>query len=346
MSIRYSKPSADVAGESFAYLEKDAEIAGRQRRLAAALNDCPQRESCIVCESPLRTAQHFKHRVTDYVVCGTCRHVQTRALPPAGYPRHTEEGVSFNQIYPPLDAAAFDSRRDRIYRPKLNWVLDCHAALGRSREELLRSRWTEIGSGAGYFLDALRICGAQNICGLEEDAELVRRANQKAGAEVAICYQDSLADSVARYQADIYAAFFVLEHVTDTRRFFAELGRRPSGTVFVFAVPVFGFAALLEAACTDYAARQLDSVVHTQLFTDASIKYCLDSAGYRIAAQWVFGQDSADLSRMMLAKIGRGYPPDFVNEARKNFAAIQDSLQQVIDRNFWADSRHIVAVKA
>lgn len=343
MKTDFSKPSADIAMEADAWQSRDQEILERQRVVSRHLADAPAREKCLLCEVNLKGLRLYRHRQTDYVFCGYCGHLQTRAQLPAGYP-HAFAGNGFEAIYPRLDEQAYVSRRERIYMPKLDWALSRMTEAGGNVKKALKSSWMEIGCGAGYFLNALLAKGVRNVHGLDENADLVAAANEHCGDGCAQMTRDLFAD-IEACDADILAAFFVLEHVEDACRFWRIMSGKPSGTVFLFAVPTFGLSTALEGALDSFAARNLDSVIHTQLYTDRSIDYALNMAGYDKAAEWLFGQDAQDLCRLLARSTSPAMDGTVGQELTAKFSKLIDPLQSVVDHARFCDARHILAVK-
>lgn len=345
MKIDFSKPSEDIAIENLKLLNNNDSLLSRQQRILKTLAKYPQRSICLICSYSLKNAAVFKHRNIDYYFCPVCNHIQSKPQPPQEYPIKLKGGISFDQIYPKLDIKEYEHRKNRIYRPKLDWILDCSQELGLERKEMINMKWFELGCGAGYFLDALADVGANYFSGVDSDIKLVNIANKMLPSPSVRQFQGSLAEVVNTNHADIYVAFFVLEHIEDTKLFLKAMYRRSAGTIFIFSVPVFGFASILESGSNCFFARSLDSVIHTQLYTDRSIKYCLKQAGYKIIAQWIFGQDSADLLRMLLITLKDKYPKLLLNDIKTKLKRVQDPIQQVLDINFMSDARHIIAVK-
>jgi 2-polyprenyl-3-methyl-5-hydroxy-6-metoxy-1,4-benzoquinol methylase len=343
--IDFSKPLGDVSKESSKHFDNNEVLLDRQRQISERLNFCEMRPKCVVCEHSLLGVASFKHRFIDYVKCSFCGHIQSKAQPPEGYPTRLENGLTFSQIYPELTAEEYESRKKRIYTPKLEWALNCHQDLRLNKEELLKSTWLELGCGAGYFLGALADVGVKNFLGLENDLGLMNIANKILKKNAVRHFQNSLAKAVSEYRADIYVAFFVLEHIEDTKCFFEAMRKQRKGTILFFSVPTYGFGTILESAFNHYFARSLDSVVHTQLFTDSSIKYCLDHADYEMVAQWIFGQDSNDLLRMIITSLEGNYPEPLYHTIYQKIMALQDPIQNIIDKHQLADSRHILAIK-
>jgi 2-polyprenyl-3-methyl-5-hydroxy-6-metoxy-1,4-benzoquinol methylase len=343
MSERFSKPSGDIQTESAQRYIDDAALIGAKRALATKLLECADRGSCLVCGNSLKGAESFQHRTIRYVRCRVCRHIQSQKLPSNSF--LDAIGVEYKQAYPTLSPEQYESRKQRIYRPKLDFVLDSCADLGRTRKDLLDAKWLEIGCGSGYFLSALRDVGVREFRGLDYDAQLVADANKHLGGELVELTKTPVSELVAGVDADVIAAFFVLEHIDDTQRFLANLARQPKGTVFVFSVPTWGLATLLETAFGHHYARILDEVFHVQIFTDASIDFCLRASGFRKVSEWVFGQDALDLVRALVTALRDKLSPALLDEVRTALTALQDPLQHVFDRGRVADSRHVIAVK-
>jgi len=343
MKTDYSKPSGDIALETGDWQRRDRETLERQRRVSAHLAISEGRSACLLCGDGLTGAEPYRHREVDYLICRTCGHLQTRAQLPAGYP-HTVAGAGFETVYPRLDRQAFVSRRDRIYTPKLDWALSRIAEAGSSAEQALTGSWLELGCGGGYFLDALRARGCRDFLGLDENEALVAAANEACGAGSARHTADMIGDLMAS-RARHVAAFFVLEHLEEAARFWQVMAGKPTGTVFLFAVPSLGLATLLEGALDGFAARNLDSVLHTQLYTDRSIDFALQRAGYDKVAEWLFGQDASDLCRLLASRIAPAAGEAMGARFADDLARLVDPLQAAIDRARLCDARHILAVK-
>jgi hypothetical protein len=348
MITTYSKPSGDIGKEMAELSRSEREAYERQIRLARYLAGYPVRKRCIVCAEPLTRADEnrFLHRGIPFLLCPRCHHVQTEVEPPPEYP-HGLEGreAAFHRIYPPLGRAAYLDRRRRIYEPKLEWILQSLEGLGTPRSEALRKRWIEIGSGSGAFLSALAEVGVTKLRGLEADEELNRQGAPFVPEGAAVHWSGTFAEGLAANPADIYCSFFVLEHLPDCVPVWEALRKLQKGTVFAFSVPVFGLSCLIENAGSHRYARNLDGVVHSALFTDRSIKEGMRSAGFEIAAEWIFGQDIADWERAMASglTVNRGHP--LARSMAKAIGDIGDAVQAIVDRARLSDQRHLLAVK-
>ncbi len=343
MRSDYSKPSADIALETRGWTSREQETLAFQRTVSQHLQDAPAREECLLCASSLAAAERIRHRGIDYRFCTVCGHLQSAARLPPGYP-WSIAASGFETVYPALDAKAFASRRDRIYLPKLEWALARLEEAGISREEALASSWLELGCGGGYFLGALQRSGVTDLLGLDENESLVNNARNVVGEQAARCTRDMTAELSAS-QARIIVAFFVLEHLENASEFLQLLANKPAGTIFLMAVPTFGLSTLLEAAFDGYAARNLDSVVHTQLYTDRSLDYAAAVAGYEKVAEWLFGQDAADLCRVLVNRVGESCSKGMRAVLEGQLAELVDPLQAVIDKSRLCDARHLLLIK-
>jgi len=339
MLTEYSKPPTDVATHTARLVADNDELLARQRRIARGLSTAPRRNVCMLCEAPLRGAARFSHRGVSYCVCSHCGHIQCAVEPRQGYPYDEQD---FADIYRPVDASAYSARTERIYVPKLDWML--RAALALGLDDLLERAWVELGSGAGHFVSAAHARGGRNVTGLEAEPALVEQAVAKLGSPLVHHFSGTLAEAVRKNPADVYVAWFVLEHCTELREFIDAMREKPSGTIFAFSVPAFGFAALLEGAFGEHYARSLDSVLHVQLFTDRSIEYAMRRSGYEIRAEWLFGQDADDLFRAIVARDGQNNKAA-LQPMLDGLTAALPGIQNAIDRARLSDSRHVLAVR-
>lgn len=343
MKSDYSKPSADIALETRGWTSREQSTLALQRKISLHLQDAPAREDCILCASSLAAAERIRHRGVDYRSCTVCGHLQSAARLPPGYP-WSIAGSGFETVYPPLDVEAHASRRDRIYLPKLEWALARLEEVGIGREEALASSWLELGCGGGYFLDALRRSGVTDLLGLDENESLVNNARSVVGEEAVRCTHDMTAE-LSISPARIIVAFFVLEHLENAREFWQLMAMKPAGSIFLMAVPAFGLSTLLEAAFDGYAARNLDSVVHTQLYTDRSLDHAIAASGYEKIAEWLFGQDAADLCRVLANRVGEGCSDGMRAVLERQLVELVDPLQATIDKSRLCDARHLLLVK-
>lgn len=345
MKQKFSKPQKDISIEARNLSVESAELYKRRYAVSEKLLHSPDRKECIVCLTGLEKSEDsFLHRKIPYLVCPCCGHIQTKVKPPAGYP-YTDQEISFANVYPELDIKDYNSRVERIYKPKLDWVIESLTDLQIDKHDLFSRKWLDIGAGAGYFLKALQDEGAKNINGTEADNVLVNRANDVLKEIIVNENKYSLSNIIQSCDADVYSAFFVLEHSNEINQFLKTLKNKPKGTIFVFSVPVYGFSCLIESVFKESFARNLDNVIHTQLYTDKSIEYAMNVAGFEITHEWIFGQDAMDLTRCLAEQLSKSYSANISKEILMKIHELQELLQCSLDKLKFSDQRHVIAVK-
>ncbi len=333
----FSKPLKDVALENTEWQKNDKENKQRQDAFLRSLQGTTKRTRCLLCDTPLPVAS-FLHRQTRYLLCEECGHIQSEQVV------SSSSKVNFSTTYPLLDKDAWQSRCQRIYQPKLEWILRQLRQERLLQGDPVDASWFEIGVGAGYFLGALHEAGIAAYGGIEANPELAKRVQEKFGQEKVICGQD-IASAIQNSTAQIYTAFFVLEHLEEQKILIDALKAKPEGTVFVFSVPTFGLTPVLDAIFTENAAKCLDGAVHRQLFTEKSIDYLLHSMGYRPVAQWLFGQDAIALTHTLLSQAQRIFNDSLYLQFKSKSECLLNDMQKVIDKHFLCDARHILAIR-
>ncbi len=344
MQKKFSKTSKDILLESKNWSKDESKILKNQTLISQHLNNQPFRNNCLLCRKVAPKERDFLHRNVEYFMCSKCNHIQTLRLPPDDYP-HKHLGKGFETIYPKLSKSSFQSRRDRIYLPKLEWIISVLEDQNLIQNKFEFVEWLELGCGAGYFLNALQSKGIEKIKGFDENSLLVKEANRQCTNKVAFITKD-IFQELDKASSNIVCAFFVLEHINNGNDIWKKLSSMPKGTIFVFSVPTFSFSTVLECGIDDIAARNLDNVLHTQIYTDQSIDYCLEEYGFKKCAEWLFGQDSQELCSMILKKIKPNINSKLFNKVSSQFERLIDPIQEIIDKSRFCDARHIIAIKS
>ncbi|MGD9078000.1 MAG: methyltransferase domain-containing protein [Desulfobacterales bacterium] len=340
MRVDYSKSSKAIEKASLYRVLKDHELSKRQIHESMDLLKFNNRKECVLCGNALR-GENFYHRNIPFVVCDTCKHIQTKTNPPSNYPR-----TKFSSVYLEISEKDYQDRKKRVYKPKLDWIINCLSDHDYPKDRISKMQWTEIGAGAGYFLSSLLDAGLRNIKGFDADKKLVQVARDYVPEKYIMHYEGNLSEAMDLFPSDIYTAFFVLEHISDAKNFFIKLKTLPKGTIFIFSVPVFGLSCLFENIFENNYARNLDCVLHTQLYTDDSIKFAMKKAGFKIIAKWIFGQDAEDIIRFILKDITPKFSLKIVDEIQNDLYGLQDSMQNCFDKLNLSDQRHIIAIKS
>lgn len=345
MKIEFSKSIKDIGEESADLISMEKRLVDSLKRVNLLLTKCPLRKFCVLCGKKLVKMESFEHRSTEFKVCSNCDHRQSAAQPTKEFETAAMAELGYDEIYPRLDRVEYISRRDRIYKPKLMWLVNALNSEGYENFQLKDKQWFELGAGSGYFLSSLQQYGVSKISGVDASKNMVSVANEMVGNGYVTYATTSAAETIRNNNADVYCAFFVLEHLNDTLEVLNALAEKPIGTIFVFSVPVFGLITAFESVLDGHAARNLDGMTHTQVYTDKSICFALEKIGFEPISQWVFGQDAQDLYRFLSVNLKIRYPDTMRQEFLEKFKLIVDPLQSAIDKGMLADARHIVAIK-
>jgi len=335
----YSKSLGDLAKEESIRIDNEEALFLKQNEANLRLAKAPDRKHCVLCASEL-TGEEFLHRKVPFISCKTCRHIQTKAQPPIGFPDETDKKEPFAKIYPPLSRADFEDRKNRIYRPKLDWILSALERSGHSKNDLIEMNWMEIGSGSGGFLSSLQDTGIVNFTGFEKEKHLLTQAKSVIPEEKVFLSTDSVSQIVKLHPCQVICAFFVIEHIERLHELTATLRSVPLGTLFCFSVPMFGLSCLLEHMAVNRYARSLDAAIHVQTFTDRSIDFFLSSSGMETIAKWQFGQDALELRRLLLPLEEKG---EHLRPLSNKLASCFDQLQEVLDKAGLCDQVHMIA---
>ncbi|MBU1040850.1 MAG: class I SAM-dependent methyltransferase [Proteobacteria bacterium] len=337
MKTKYSKPLGDISLESEEWIANEDRILAQQSEHLASCEPSGIRTECLLCGLSLNDAPRFSHRSISYLSCPQCTHIQAEEI-------LSDAASCFDGVYPALEIDLWQSRCNRIYTPKLQWILNELDSSWMPSGKCLREHWFEIGTGAGYFLGALKAAGAVHCRGIDADPHLVARANSFLGKDTVAC-TGNFGHAIEGSQANIFVSFFVLEHLSDPLPLIKSLRSKPAGTIFAFSVPTYGLSAILESAFGCHAARNLDNILHRQLYTDASIERLLRSIDYEPLAQWVFGQDALDFKRAILKPLLSTYDRKMFSYVEARLNDIMELLQGAVDISHLADARHVLAVK-
>lgn len=339
MITDYSKALGDLTKEEASRIQNEEQLYIRQKEANKRLSKAPPRKICILCGSPIK-GWEFLHRGVSFITCDQCSHIQSKALPPVGFPDELEGKEQFSKIYPKLDKDQFEDRKNRIYRPKLNWIFSALERSGYEKSELLGMKWLELGSGYGAFLSSLEDMGVNNYAGYEKEETLLERAKTFVAPERVIMSRVSLGEIIRTNQADVICSFFVFEHDDNLFELINALKDCKDGTLLCFSVPKFGLSCLLENMASERYARSLDAAVHIQTFTDQSINFLLQTAGFEKIATWQFGQDALELRRLLfpIGEMGQ-----YLESIGQKFGNCLDEIQATFDRVGLCDQIHLIA---
>lgn len=339
MKKKYSKSSECFSIDTLYQKELNNKVLKQQKNtIANYINFI--RKTCILCKSSVENVEEFTHKEdVEYIVCSYCGHIQSK--------NHIDEFNEFTQIYSSSSIQDYEKRVNGIYTPKRDWIIEALLSHGINEKTLLKQKkWFEFGSGLGYFLKSLEPF-VEHLGGLEKNVELIENSKTYLNKSIYLTNDYKyFEDLILNGKIDILSSFFVLEHLNESLSSFVELiSKMKRGSFFVFSVPIFGFSTVIENVFADIYSNNLDSIVHTNIFTEESIDYMLKKSGFRSINKWYFAQDSIDLFRGIMNSIEGKYSNTLNKDIENKLIDMIDSFQNSIDKAHFSSNLHVIAIK-
>ena len=344
MMQRYGKPSAPWFKAKRWFFDQDKELLAECLRIAELYLSQPKRENCMVCATPISTPPSFVKHNVPYHICPHCGHLNgayqdTHAFCAGLYKE--EESDIFSRMYESENLKAFEERRDSIYRPKVDFLID---ALKEEKQDYLNMSFADFGAGSGYFVSALMSAGIKNVRGYEVSDTQVKLGNSMLGNEILIHHDmDDIVNLISSVEADVLSLVFVLEHVQNPGEVITAIKNNPNLQYAFIAVPMFSTSVFIEMAFPHFAHRHL-ACGHTHLYTPESLKWLSNKFSYKHCAEWWFGADMIDFYRMISMTLSAS--PDTINmvtEWENTLLPALDSMQLVLDKRHQSSELHFVA---
>jgi SAM-dependent methyltransferase len=227
----------------------------------------------------------------SYERCAECGTVMTNPRPTEeilGEFYATSENYAFwnEHIFP----ASEETRRERIFGPRVERMLELCDRLGVGREALL-----EVGAGFGTFCEEVRASGAfERVMAVEPSADLAQTIRERGIDVVEAPFERHALQPAS---VDVVAAFEVIEHVFSPASFAAACAQvlRPGGLAIVSCPNIHGFDTLV-------LGREADAVDHEHLnyFNPRSLSILFERQGFEVEEVLTPGRLDVDLVRNAL----------------------------------------------
>jgi hypothetical protein len=343
MYEKFGKSFKDIAALKTSFFQENEKHLQRSLHYAGIYTQQPLRLRCKICDTTLPSAPSFVKHAIPYVLCPVCgqlngMHEDSDAFCKAVYT--SEGGKEYAENYTEKHVDAYARRREAIYTPKAEFLLDVLRKEGENPESL---SYADMGAGAGYFVSALMELGLRNVTGYEvgeTQVNLGKWVTPNLPLNV-IGLQDT--EKLVRTQpADVVSFIGVFEHLQNPRAILAALKSNPSVKYFYFCVPMFSPTIFGEMVFPEVMPRQL-TVGHTHLFTESSLAYFEKEFGFERVGAWWFGTDMMDYYRSVLITLSG--KPDLAKMAdvwAETFEKVLDDMQLAMDKKRQSSQVHMI----
>ena len=340
---RYSKSVGDIIKIKTDFFEKNEEMLTLSAHQADALLLQPKRTKCKICHGPigedagqrvLYTSQRMR-----YFECPVCGHVNSEYEDTDDFASRVYISDNYLANYSEDDRQKYETRRDTIYIPKAQFLLDALAKDGLDKKEI---KLLDDGAGSGYFVSAIRQLGVEQADGIEISEPQEQFANTMNGDDI-LTQVDApdIASIIETARVNVISFIGVLEHITNLDDILDAVKKNKNVQYIYFSVPMFSMSCIFEAAHQHCYNRHAGGT-HTHLFTESSIAYMARAMGFEEYATWKFGSDMMDLYRMICVSLDQGGNSDLREVFGRKFLPMLDELQEIVDRHEEASEIHMI----
>ena len=272
---------------------------------AEELKKCPKRIYCIICEEKIENERKYfaKHGI-KYLICSNCGHLQAEFIANNAYQDYIFQKQDYTETTYKKSANSEESISERINSidmPKAMFILNSLEEISKQDEK--GAKFLDVGCGSGFFLKALNKLGVRDIHGCDYSLDQLENAKRVApNSKLDSTDNDSIHKIFKNKEPDVVTMLGSLEHFSSPTEIIKSITAIESIRFVVIAVPTFSLSTLIEGTSYNTWARQLSSS-HTHLFSDESLDYLMSKNGFKAYCSWLYGQDSIDLSRMILQEI-------------------------------------------
>lgn len=334
---KYSKPLGNLNSLKRNFFENNDGMLKMADGMADILLEQPIRKECKICHSPIDKALYTSHKL-DYAQCSVCGHLNSINEDTDNFASKVYVEDDYSKNYSAADKAGYINRRDMIYIPKAQYLLDC------LKEENLSSETIDIldiGAGCGYFVSAARELGMKAIGVEVSDSEV---AFGNAMSDEPYLTHVGLTDSIKYIEntkSNVVSAIGVLEHLIHLDENLDAIAGNKNIKYLYASVPMFSFSSCFEAAFQDCYNRHTGGT-HTHLFSNDSIAKMAERIGFTVAYEWRFGSDINDLYRFLMVSMQKNGNSELADLFSDKFTPLMDELQNVLDRSEFSSELHFI----
>lgn len=345
MQKKYGKDLGDIFELKKGFIEHNKTLYENQKKIAKVACKQMEREKCKNCNHILEKEIDFVKQTIGYKICTICGHLNgiyedTQEFAHAVYVED-ETNYYSNTLYNSKSKKLWLDRVKSVYDPK-SYFLEENISKSINKNELI----VDVGAGSGYFLQALRNSGFNNIKGYEVSEKQVSLANVMLGSGlVELIELDEIKDIVLNTSAKVITMIGVLEHLVHPRKILSAIKNNRNIEYIYISIPLFSYSIFFELLKEDMFHRQL-SGGHTHLYSEQSIEYFCEEFNFDIVGKWQFGADCMDLYRLLLLNLKEKNVSEKVVEIfNDKFKEIMNNLQLVLDKADFSSEVHLILKK-
>lgn len=334
---KYSKPFGKLNSLKTSFFENNDGMLQMADGMADVLLMQPKRTVCKICGKPLSEPLYRSHRI-GYAECPNCGHLNSECVDNDEFASKVYVEDDYSKNYSTEDRDSYINRRDMIYIPKAEYLINCLKDDGIDVSDI---NDLDIGAGCGYFVSALRSLGVSSM-GIEVSDSEVAFGNSMSDEPILthIGLTDSI-EYIKNTKANVVSAIGVLEHLTHLSENLEAIKNNTSIKYVYASVPMFSFSSCFEAAFQQCYNRHTGGT-HTHLFSNESVAKMAESIGFEVAYEWRFGSDVNDLYRFLMVSIQKNGNEEFARYFADKFIPVMDDLQNVLDKSEFSSELHFI----
>lgn len=343
MKDKFGKSSLNIIKVKKDFFDNNNKWLKENSKILKFYSKQPKRTRCKNCNAKLEYNKFFIKEKIKYIICSNCNHLNgiyedTKEF--CDYLYSDNKGLMYSKSYHEKNIKAYMLRTKEIYIPKAKFLL---SSLKKQTINIKNLNFADIGSGSGYFVNALLSLGIKKLIGYDVSKTQVALANKMLGKEILKLHNlKDINQIISNINADVVSLIGVLEHMQYPAEFLKSVKRNKKIKYLYISVPTFSLSVFFEMVFPKIMQRQL-SGDHTHLYTKESLDWLIKNYKFKKIKAWWFGSDMMDLYRNMALTLFNNQNTNKVSEVwEKNFLKCLDNLQLIIDKNYLASEVHIL----
>lgn len=287
---------------------------------------------CPVCDNSERKEAAIIFDFT-YFQCSKCTHIYVSEVLDEKLVNDTYSSniwdVTAKMLY--ANEKTYKYRVEKVATPKVEFV----------EKYAKKGKWLDIGCGTGEVLYCAREKGWQ-VKGLDINQLSIDFAKEHFNLDIENKFLEQLPNKeISEY--DVFSMFCVLPHVPDPKKILKHIHQNSKKDCFlVLEGPNFeSFSTYSQKYFHSNVNRHLVPFSHISLFTFQSLQKLLEISGFKIVANWFFGQDFYEF----LQNISASDPGLKSSDAYKFLIENCNDFQVVIDKQKRSDLMITIAKK-